>query len=176
MNTTSCFGNYDISDTISAELNNNLTIVDAIVQQKGLKCKPIFYILGGAALVFHNLNYSATLDIDTANKISDDIKKDIDMFIDDAASEVSILPISYKSRAVRIRKDLNSIIVYILSKEDLLINKLICGRRKDIQAIRTSGLMNGIDHSLFYKICESELQKSELATLFLMMKMMEIKI
>ena len=141
MEQTNLFGNYRQDDTIEAELNNNLTIVNAIIQKKNLDAKPEFFILGGAAMIFHELNYNATLDIDTANRISDDIKEDVALFIDDAASEVTLLGCGYMKRAKSIRPDLKAISVKILSKPDLLITKLYSWRRKDVLAIKTSGLL-----------------------------------
>lgn len=156
---TDLFENYALEDTVSSELNNNLTIVNAIVTKKKLVHIPEFYIIGGAAMVFHALRYEATLDIDAANRISEEVRQDVSMFIDDAASEVSILPYNYKNRAVRIREDLKAISVYILSKEDLLINKLLTGRRKDITAIKTSGLLEQADKTRVAQIYKAELSE-----------------
>lgn len=158
--TTNLFDNYDTEDTVKAELNNNLTIINEIVRNKKIKGIPEFFILGGAALVFHNLNYKSTLDIDTANRISSDIRKEVELFIDDAASEVAILPYFYQNRAKIYREDLDCIKVYILSEEDLVINKILCGRRKDFSAVKTSGILKRIDRRLLNEIVENELQSS----------------
>jgi hypothetical protein len=138
------FDLYDLSDSVEAELNNSLVIVNEIVKRKQLDSKPEFYIIGGAAMVFHGLNYNATLDIDIANKIGDNIRDAISDFVSDDASNVVILGDNYKSRAVKIKSNLDAINVYIVSQEDLLITKLLGAkvRRKDRDALKHSGLLN----------------------------------
>lgn len=151
------FDNYHLDDTIYAELNNNLTIVNALVERRNLRGKPEFFILGGAAMIFHGLHYNSTLDIDTANRIEEAIREEVSPFIDDAASEVSILPHQYQTRAKRIREDLTAIELYILAEEDLLINKLLAGRRKDIAAIRKSNILSRINKAKLFTIIKEEL-------------------
>lgn len=136
------FNSYDSRDLVSGELKNSLLIVNEIVRTKGQKVKPEFYILGGAALIFHGLNYLVTLDIDTANQISNDIKNSVRDFINDEASYVTTLGFNYKSRAIKICPELDMIDVYILSKADLIITKLDTKRNKDISAIMSSGLLD----------------------------------
>lgn len=161
METTAVFANYRTEDTVEAELNNNLTIINCIVDTKKLNSKPVFYILGGAAMVFHGLNYKSTLDIDTANRLSTELMEQVSEFIDDGASMVSLLPNNYVSRAIRIREDLTNIEVYILSLEDLLITKLHCGRRKDFKAIHDTKLLHKVNKVLLQKIIATELVKQD---------------
>lgn len=153
---TSHFERYDTSDTPKAELENNLTLVNEIVRMRNLKGKPEFYILGGAALIFHALNYDVTLDIDTANRIESSIKDEVSPFIDDAASEVVDLGTNYRTRLVPYREDLDCIKVYLLSLEDLLITKLISARRKDLVSSRDSGILDRVNFELLTKILMEE--------------------
>lgn len=156
---THCFDNYKMEDTIKAELNNNLTIVNAILERQKLKIKPEFYILGGAALVFHDLDYKSTLDIDTANRIYSEVRDLVSDFIDDAASEVSVLAFNYKSRAKLIREDLTSMNTFILSEEDLCISKLLSGRRKDYNSVVNCGILKRIKYDTMMQIATTELEK-----------------
>ncbi len=138
------FDLYDLSGSVKGELNNNLVLVNETIKAENLNYVPVFYILGGAAMIFHSLNYKMTLDIDMANKMEDNIKQLVGQFISDNASEVVVLGGNYKERAVRYRPEFTAIEVYILAKEDLLITKLIGmkERRKDVRDIVHSGLLD----------------------------------
>lgn len=139
---SSAFDNYQLEESVSAELNNNLVIVNETIKRMGLKQVPQFYVLGGAALVFHGLHHPSTLDIDTANKISEEVADRISMFISDGASEVVKLGNNYKARAVRFKENVfDAIEVYLLSQEDLVLTKLISDRNKDSRDLKESGLL-----------------------------------
>lgn len=155
------FENWDLSSSEKGELINNLIIIDKIVESLNRSAAPVFYILGGAALMLNGINYKSTLDIDTANRISDDIKEEISMFIDDAASEVVVLPTHYETRLIPfMENDLESIRVFILSNEDLVFTKLASDRRKDLAQLRTTNILLKIDVALLNKIINEECSNS----------------
>lgn len=135
------FSLYSLDDSVLSELRNNLVIVNALVSQAHLKSKPEFFILGGAALVFYNLTKRATLDIDTVNRIDDNIRNDVSMFISDQASNVVKLNPKYKDRLVPYMTELSDIRVYLISQEDLIITKLYSGRKKDIGDLLESDIL-----------------------------------
>lgn len=158
---TNEFKTYKFEDTVASELHNNILIIDKIVQKRNLRSKPQFFILGGAALVLYSLNYNATLDIDTANKIEEGIREDVSLFINDGAHLVTSLGSKYQERAQRYCKnELTSIEVYLLSYEDLLLTKLFSGRRKDMIAILTSGILQVVDREKVKKILFNEYTES----------------
>lgn len=159
---TNEFDSYALTDTVASELHNNLVLVNVIVASKNLKAKPQFFILGGAAMVFHALNYSATLDIDTANKVEESIREDVSMFIDDNASEVTSLGKHYKKRAIRYGETVfSSIEVYLLSYEDLLLTKLFSARRKDLTSVKQSGILHKIEKETISSILNTEYSEAD---------------
>ena len=129
---TNSFDLYSLKDGVTDELRNNLVIVDQTVATMDLPATPEFFILGGAALVFHGLTDRPTMDIDTANRIDDNLREVIDVFVSDQASEVTQLGKGYQCRAVPYMEELSNIKVYLLSQEDLIITKVISNRKKDI--------------------------------------------
>lgn len=147
---------YLYDDSCFAEQYNTLLLLDK--QLEGRDVKPIFHVLGGTALLFHKLNAVVTIDIDCANKLSDDIKAVVEPFISDAASDVTVLPKNYESRLVPIMQDkLKNMEVYILSIEDLVITKLYSCRFKDVEDLKCSGLFAKCDTSLLSRIIMEEL-------------------
>ena len=139
---SSSFDYYRLEESVESELISNLIIMNEIVRKSDIGIEPEFYILGGAALIFHGLIQRTTMDIDTANKLGDNIKELIGEFISDNASEVVVLGRGYKERAVRfMEKELPYINVYLLSQEDLLVSKLISSRDKDIKDLVESSIL-----------------------------------
>lgn len=132
---------YNFNDDIKAELENTLVVVNEIIRRRGIKQKPKFYILGGAAFVLYGLKNSSTYDIDIANRLTEDIRELVSDFISDSASEVVSLGDGYKDRAVQYMKELEYIDVYLVSKEDLILSKLLAGRRKDYKVLVNSGIL-----------------------------------
>ena len=153
-----CTGGYIMDDSIEAFINNNLWVVDKSVGKLNLEHKPDLYILGGAAMCLHELDYKYTVDIDTANKLHKAVKDVSDGLVDDAASEVVTTARYYKDRAIHIMKYLVFINVYILGIEDLLITKVLAGRLKDITSIKSSGMLDRIDKKLLLNIASTELE------------------
>lgn len=139
---SSSFDHYILEESVESELISNLIIVNEIMRKQDIEVDPEFYILGGAALIFHGLSKRITMDIDTANKIEDNVKELVGEFISDNASEVVVLGRGYKERAVRFREnEFSCISVYLLSQEDLIVSKLISGRKKDIDDLVNSSIL-----------------------------------
>ena len=132
---------YNFNDDIKAELENTLVVVNEIIRRSGIKQKPKFYILGGAAFALYGLNNSSTYDIDVANRLCENVRELVSDFISDSASEVVLLGEGYKDRAVQYMKELECIDVYLVSKEDLVLSKLLAGRRKDYKILVNSGIL-----------------------------------
>lgn len=137
----SCFKYYSLGDGIKNELHNNLILVNAIVGRMQLESIPEFQILGGAALVFYGLMDRLTMDIDIANTMDARLRSEIDVFISDQASAVVKLGKNYRSRLVPYMQQLTSIKVYLLSREDIVITKMMSNRRKDIADLLDSGIL-----------------------------------
>lgn len=162
MNSNEEFLGYRMDDSVEAQLHNNLWMANLTVEKKFPGVELELYILGGAAMMFHKLNYNYTLDIDTANEIKEEVKDSLAEFaIDDASSEVAKLPKNYKSRAIRVREDLEYVRAYVLSVEDIFINKVLTKRGKDYAAIKTSGLLKVIDKARVRELVETELSEQD---------------
>lgn len=148
---------YIYEDTNYAEQFNTLLVIDAaFVNNK--RGKPVFHILGGTALVFHGLQFEMTIDIDTANRINDNVKRVVGELINDNASEVATLAKNYESRLVPFKPEVyENIEVYILSIEDLIITKLGAWRIKDRDDLKKSKLLTVCDYDKLYKIMHEEL-------------------
>lgn len=152
------FENWNTSDSIEAELINNIIIVDKILESIGYDITPEFHILGGAGLILNGINYNSTLDIDTANRIDSRIREEIELFINDAASEVVILPINYKKRLIPFKPEMfNSIKVFTLSNEDIVFTKLTSDRNKDLDQLKNTNILSKTNISLLKEIIDTEL-------------------
>lgn len=151
------FEYWDNSGTVEGDLLNNLLLVDNTVEGLDVRATPEFHVLGGAALIFNGINYNVTLDIDTANKISDDISDKIETFINSMASEVVVLPKRYMSRLIPYRTEVfQSIKVFTLCNEDILYTKLSSNRAKDFTQVKTTNILQKIDKEKFLDIVNLE--------------------
>lgn len=151
------FDNWDESLTINGELLNNLILVDNIIAELKLQELFEFHILGGAALILNDINYNTTLDIDVANPINEKIKEAIEPFINDMASSVAILPVNYIKRLRPFKEDiLKNIMVFTLSNEDIVFTKLSSDRRKDLDQLKHTNVLEKTNISRLEQIIETE--------------------
>lgn len=151
--------NYIYEDTNYAEQFNTLLVIDAAFANNH-KARPAFHILGGTALVFHGLQFEATIDIDTANRINENVKRICGELINDNASEVATLARNYESRLIPFHPEVyKNIDVFILSVEDLIITKLGGWRIKDRDDLHKSGLLDACNLDALYKIMHEELDE-----------------
>lgn len=146
---------WDFNDNLVAEQFNTLLLLDK--QFDSARVKPVFHILGGTALLFHGVESVVTIDIDVANKLTDEIKQVVEPFVSDAASEVAVLPKLYETRLVPYKEDcFKNIKVYLLSIEDLIITKLGAGRFKDIEDLTKTGIFKNVDLGKITSIINAE--------------------
>lgn len=149
--------NYIYDDTNYAEQFNTLLVIDAAFANNK-HARPEFHILGGTALVFHGLQFEMTIDIDTANRINENVKNIVGELINDNASEVATLAKNYTTRLIAFHPEVyTNIDVYILSIEDLVITKLGGWRIKDQDDLRKSKLMEACNLDKLYTIMHEEL-------------------
>lgn len=151
--------NYDMGDNLLAEQHNTLMLIDDILGKQHLKCIPKFEILGGTGLLFHGVEQMFTVDIDTANRISDNVKELVTPFISDNASEVVKLASGYEKRLVPYpRGKFEHCEVYILSLEDIVITKLYSYRTKDREDLKCTDVLTRVDMSVLHKIISTEFE------------------
>lgn len=151
------FDNWADENSVEGEITNTLILVDKIVESMQIKAIPEFHILGGAALILNGINYATTLDIDTANSIDSRIREEVSCFVNDMASEVTILPKNYKSRLIPFKEELfHYIKVFTLCNEDLVFTKLSSNRRKDLDQLKTTNILSNIDYEKMNQITEEE--------------------
>lgn len=151
------FDTYDYSGTNLAEQYNTLILLDTEFEKHKNIVKPEFHILGGTALLFHGLGAVVTIDIDTANALSQEVKNIVEPFISDNASEVATLAKNYKKRLVQYNPQIfRNIDVYLLSIEDLIITKLGAGRHKDIEDLKHTDIVDKCDKELVMQIIKNE--------------------
>ena len=123
---------WNFGNDLKSEQENTLILLDKQFENK--QVRPSFEILGGTALLLHDIEHIVTVDIDVANKLDEETRSIVEPLISDAASEVATLAKNYKQRLVPYKKELfKNIDVYLLSKEDLVITKLGAGRYKDVE-------------------------------------------
>lgn len=159
---------YKQEDTLFAEQHNTLVMIDEIIGKAHLSMQPVFEILGGTALLLHGVEAVFTVDIDLANRQSDEVKALIEPFVSDMASTVVKLPVKYKDRLVRYPEgEFDNIQVYILSIEDLVITKLAAWRPKDIEDLTKTGLFNMCDFSKLTSIINGEFEVAQASELLL---------
>lgn len=150
---------YDYSETAEAEQYNTLVLLDLAIGKAKLQSVPQFHILGGTGLVFHNILHISTVDIDTANTLSKEVKAIVEPFISDNASEVALLPKNYQDRLVPYKPDcFSNINVFVLSLEDIIITKLGSWRHKDVEDLSKTNVMDIVDYSKLFSIINSELE------------------
>ncbi len=151
------YRNYKFKDDNSAEQHNTLIMLDAMFAEMKIGYKPEFILCGGTALLFQGIITVATIDIDTATKLSDSVSELVTPFISDAAAEVILLPTGYKDRLFRYEKDLfDNMEIYCLSLEDLVITKLYAWRHKDKEDLVKTSLLERVDKSKVKTIIEEE--------------------
>lgn len=135
--------NYITEDSLWAEQFNALLLVNDIIKKEQLDHKPIFELVGGTAILFHGIEAVFTVDIDCVNKLTDRVKKLTDVFISDMAGDVALLPRLYELRLVDFEQDkFDSIVVKLLSIEDLVITKLGAFRSKDKEDLLTTTMLD----------------------------------
>lgn len=162
------FENYVFDDTNVSEQLNTLILLDNEFSKHPELRTPEFHILGGTALLFHGVSSVSTIDIDTANSITNEVKRIVEPFISDNASEVATLAKNYKSRLVPYRQDIfKNINVSILSIEDLIITKLGAARHKDIEDLTKTDLLKRCDYSKLFTIINSEFETSKASELLI---------
>ena len=162
------FDNYIFDDSNESEQLNTLILLDNEFNKHPELQKPEFHILGGTALLFHGISSVVTIDIDTANSITNEVKRIVEPFISDNASEVATLAKNYKNRLVPYREDIfKNINVCILSIEDLIITKLGAGRHKDMEDLTKTDILKRCDYSKLFAIINSEFETSKASELLI---------
>lgn len=149
---------YLFDESNSSEQYNTLLMLDAAFEKNKTGIRPVFHLLGGTALLFHGVTAVATIDIDTANRLSNSVRRIVEPFVSDNASEVAVLASNYTKRLVPYKEDIFvHIKVYILSIEDLVITKLGAGRVKDIEDLTRTDILQRCDFCKLYTIMKEEL-------------------
>lgn len=149
---------FSFDDTVYSEQFNTLLLLNDMIQVKELGYCPEFHILGGTALLLHDILSIVTIDIDVANKLPDEIKEIVEPFVSDNASEVSLLPTNYITRLCNYRVEVfTHMRVRLLSLEDLFITKLWSWRTKDKDDLSLLYKSNRLNHSLLIHILSNEI-------------------
>ena len=150
---------WDMDNSCISEHTNTLRMFDEMFKDKKWKTANLdFYILGGAALLFHNLAPVVTMDIDVANRLTEEVKAIVDPFISDAGSEVTLLPKFFEQRLIPFKEDeLKNIRVFILSREDLAVTKLYSWRQKDKDDLMKNNLLEACDIFVLRQIIVNEI-------------------
>lgn len=140
------YKNYQFKDDNAAEQHNTLVMLDEVFKSQKFKHKPEFILCGGTALLFQGVIAVATIDIDTANKLTDDVAAMVTPFVSDAAADVILLPKNYKQRLVIYDEDLfQHMEIKCLSLEDIVVTKLYAWRHKDKEDLIKTSLLDQID-------------------------------
>ena len=160
---------WNFGNDLKSEQENTLILLDKQFENK--QVRPSFEILGGTALLLHEIEHIVTVDIDVANKLDEETRSIVEPLISDAASEVATLAKNYKQRLVPYKKELfKNIDVYLLSKEDLVITKLGAGRYKDVEDLTRTSILRDVDINKITAIINNEfdtMTASKLLTQFL---------
>lgn len=148
---------YDFRDNSEAEQYNTLVLLDSVIGKKNLNVKPTFHVLGGTALIFHGVLYTSTIDIDTANALTQEVKDIVEPFISDNASEVALLAKNYTKRLVPYKPEIfKNCEVLLLSLEDVIITKLGAYRLKDKEDITATNVLDLLDVTKMEEILSEE--------------------
>lgn len=156
------FDNYDYSGTLVSEQFNTLLLLDCVFAKHKEIARPVFHILGGTALLFHGIEAVVTIDIDVANRLTDEVRELVDPLLNDNASEVAVLPESYEKRLIPYKPDVfKNMSVYILSAEDLVITKLGASRHKDIEDLARTDILKRCDLTKVRELLVKEFNSKE---------------
>lgn len=150
---------YMMDNSKFAEQFNTLIVIDEAIGKSNLSVRPRFEILGGTGLLFHGIGSIYTIDIDVANRLSEEVRNIVDPLISDMASEVVHLPSNYTERLIPFKQEsFKNIDVYLLSLEDLIISKLLANRDKDIDDLTKTEIPDRCDFNKLTTIINSELK------------------
>jgi hypothetical protein len=142
--------------------------LDSVFETNKTGIRPVFHLLGGTALLFHGIVSISTIDIDTANRLTDRVRDLVEPFISDNASEVATLAKHYTSRLIPYKPEVfRNMDVYLLSLEDLVITKLGAGRFKDIEDLTKTDIMRRCDFDKLSKIIMEEFDTSTTSKLLI---------
>ena len=162
---------WNFGDDLKSEQENTLILLDKQFENK--QVRPSFEILGGTALLLHDIEHVVTVDIDVANKLDEEVRSIVEPLISDAASEVATLARNYKQRLVPYKKELfKNIDVYLLSKEDLIITKLGAARYKDVEDLTRTSILRDAEIDDITEIINSEFDA--MTSSALLMKLLEV--
>ena len=150
--------NYMFDDSLYAEQFNTLLLVDQTLADKQFDAKPVFYLVGGTAILLHGVASVFTVDIDCANKLTEQVKEATYELISDMASSVVKLPRLYETRLVRFKDDVfENCHIFLVSIPDIIITKCAAFRTKDKQDLITTDLMDRCDPNTVLHIIDTEL-------------------
>ncbi len=139
------------------------TIKDAEKVAKAFDIEPFpIYLLGGSACILGEYNDRATIDIDFIDlNYAAYIGKVFSIFRDYDMLDYECTTISskFKERAVRLC-EFEYLKVYVLSKEDIIVSKIIRLGQKDIEDINE--LIKDSDKSLILRIIDEVLARDDL--------------
>ena len=162
---------WNFGDDLKSEQENTLILLDK--QFENRQVRPSFEILGGTALLLHDIEHVVTVDIDVTNKLDEEVRSIVEPLISDAASEVATLARNYKQRLVPYKKELfKNIDVYLLSKEDLIITKLGAARYKDVEDLTRTSILRDAEIDDITEIINSEFDA--MTSSALLMKLLEV--
>ena len=148
---------WRLDDSLESEQLNTLILIDKLFEKYPQGINPVFHVLGGTALVFHGISSIATIDIDVANRVNDNVKSLVSDFISDNASEVATLPCHYESRLIPFHaENFKHIQVFLLSLEDLAITKLGSFRHKDKEDLVKTNFLQKVDYEKLIHIIHHE--------------------
>ena len=148
---------WRLDDSLESEQLNTLILIDKLFEKYPQGVNPVFHVLGGTALVFHGISSIATIDIDVANRLNDNVKSLVSDFISDNASEVATLPLRYETRLIPFHAEsFKHIQVYLLSLEDLAITKLGSFRHKDKEDLVKTNFLQKVDYEKLIHIIHNE--------------------
>lgn len=146
---------------IKIELEKMISEMELVTKAFGLESFDI-YFLGGSACILGGYSERATkdfdfIDLDYSSKLGKvfALLREYDMLV----YELSILSPNYKKRSKKLEK-FQYLNVYVLSKEDIIVSKIIRLEDKDLEDI--DHLMKSADKSLIKQIIDEVLEREDL--------------
>ena len=149
---------YIADDSLYAEQFNTLLLVDKALGEKEFEVEPVFYLVGGTAILLHGITSVFTIDIDCANKLTEQVKEATYELISDMASEVVQLPKLYETRLVHFKGDVfKNCHIFLISIPDIIITKCAAYRTKDKEDLITTDIMDRCEPQTVMSIIEQEM-------------------
>lgn len=146
----------------TAEVIENLILMDDFAGQMGFKPKSLF-IIGGTAMMLQGCQNKFSSDVDIVNENIDESELEfINSFAtNNDAAEVVLIAEDFESRVKKMKFGRKTYTYCVASLEDIVATKIGRFDASDIQDLQVSDILDRVDTNLLFVIGEGLAAKSK---------------